>query len=218
MKRLHITLCAILLSACAGRYDGDEHKVSSQEPVDEVVSYENCMPLIRTGREVEDDALPAFEFIRAVSSRIFSCEYYRGLPMKIFGRTIRVKKKPVRAGYGYALADKSSVARELLSPLNLLSYYEGHKKDIEVRIETRHSYLSTYDKTVMTYLVHGRSGIISWRVVGALSVIDFTRGGSDYTLFLWVHNSRLTPEDIVHRFEKILPNIIAPFNVAEQKL
>ncbi|MBI2618101.1 hypothetical protein HYW58_01480 [Candidatus Kaiserbacteria bacterium] len=219
MKQGYIlVLFAIVLSACAERHD-DALRVLDRERLvgDEAVSYENCMPLVRTGREVPDDALPAFEFIRAVSSRIFSCEYYRGQPIKVFGHAVHIKKKPVRAGYGYALADGSSVVKELLSSHNLLSYYEGEHAKIRVRVEKHHSHLSSYDKTVATYLVQGRNDILPWRTVGALSVVDFSKGGSEYTLFLWVHGARLSTKDIVERFEKILPNIIAPFNVAAKK-
>jgi len=169
------------------------------------------MPAVLGKREVSHEDTPqAVKFIRDIAGTIFSCEYFYGEKIKVLGHVVRLNKRPVHAGYGYAVADSSAVINELITTSNLAFYYEDYAGQIDVRIEKRGVHVSELDRNFIVYFVKGRYLLFPQQLVAAFSTINFMQDGRTYTLFLWVQGSHLTHQGIIDRFKKALSIIRVP--------
>ncbi len=209
-KLLVSVIVAVILSSCAQRGSGSTSGGPSALINDEVVVYESCMGEILNARDKELEVPHTIAFVKDLVGEMFSCENFRGAPVKFFGKKVRIQGRSIHAGYGYALADRKQVISELLSKENFKGYYYDPRGRFKVSINRRLDYVRAYDRTVPTYIIVANVKYIGKRTIGALSVIDFSQEGRDYTAFLWIHGLGLTQEKIVSRFEKLLRFIASP--------
>lgn len=205
---LLISGVASLFWSCA-QVPNSQFKVNEIEG-DEVLVPEDCMPVVLRQRSSAQDVPEVVKFINDTATGIFSCEYFRGGKIKVFGRVIQVNKRPVYTGYGYALADRRSVIDELLSSTNLESYYGDLNKKIKIKVEKRAVHIKKIDKNIFLYLVTGKYFLSSARVITVLSPVEFRNNGRDYILFMWAQGGNLTIESVVDRFRRIMNDVIIP--------
>jgi hypothetical protein len=187
-----------VINACSGYI--------STQGTDDVVTFESCMSQILRGRD-SVDVNPSISFVSSVAHDIFSCENFRGEAIKFYGKKIRTNGTPLYSGYGYAVADRRSVVKDLLLSANLELNYRDSSGDFKFFVEQNPTYISDYDIGIRTYTIIGQYKSIK-QSIGAVSIVDFSHDGLEYTGFFWVHGLGLTQEKIVYRMRKLLPFIL----------
>lgn len=221
MQKLRVLIPFLVAVLCTGCVSVVDRPVLTVLNADselsglEVVAYRNCIAEMHGARDAKLGTIPpALALISDVADTIFSCEYFEGEKMKVFGRVPRIGDKAVHAGYGYALADKSTVIGELLSSANIESYYDvAHMK---VRVKKDYVHLDYADTNSIVYRVAMRSAFLPWRRVAVFALVDFKDGVKLYTMFLWVQAAHLTDEEVVHNFERMIM-LVKPPKVREAR-
>ena len=214
MNTLQISFVALIaatfLSSCASPINRLKGEGTPALIGDEVVVYESCMGGVHDARDAEAEIPPTVIFVKDLVSEMFLCENFRGAQVIVFGNKVSINGRPVYAGYGYALADGTQVIDKFISKENFEGYYYDPDGKFKVKIHQQHHYIPAFDRTVITFMIVAKVKYAGEYTIGALSVVDFSHGGQDYTVFLWVHGLRLTQKEIVLRFEKILDLIFQP--------
>ncbi len=211
---MRIVILALLL-VCVGCANREEPPATSSFPGDEIAISRDCMPEILPGRTVEaQEYEPIIRFVHELSSRIFSCDYYEGEPVRFFGKTVKIKGRPVRSGYGLAIADHASIVHELFSVANFRIQYDELKFKLRIQQKWVHTTYGGVERSHLVYIVEARKQFIPWQTIGALTTLDFSVRQDKYTAFLWVQGLGLSDEEIVNRF-RTLSAFLVPTEVAQ---
>ncbi|HEC32720.1 MAG TPA: hypothetical protein ENI63_00480 [Candidatus Kaiserbacteria bacterium] len=175
-------------------------------------SFKDCMQYVHTTRG-QGDIPPALGFIRDISQSIFSCEYFRGKPIRsygVFGPKLKINGNVVYSGWGYAITDKPYTLSELLNAPN---FAERYKSSGNIKVTVKEEPIFTenmYSRVFKTYFVRVSSQYFSTRNVAALGVFDFSRNRQDYRLFLWVQDHILTKYEVTKRFNALISIVSVP--------
>jgi len=204
-------IVVMFLASCALPGDGSVLRITPSLVSDEVIGFKSCMGEIHNARKNEVEVPPTVTFVKNLAAEMFLCENFRGAPVSFFGKKIYISKgRLLYAGYGYALAGREQVTDELLLEENFKRNYSDPRGKFKVKVDRRRVYIQAYDRTVPAYMIVAQTKYFGAPTIGALSVINFSHEGLDYTAFLWVHGLQLTEVKIVARFEKLLHFIILP--------
>lgn len=174
-------------------------------------SFKDCMPYVHTARS-QGDIPPSLKFIKDISQTIFSCEYFRGRPMryyKSFGPKLKINGNVVYSGWGYAITDNPNALSGLLNAPNFADYYKG-SGDIEVTIKEEPISMNRYSRAFRTYFVRVNDRYFSAQNVAALGILNFLKDGQSYRLFLWIQDRSLTRYEVTRRFRALISIVPIP--------
>ncbi|NQV93010.1 hypothetical protein HQ403_00750 [Candidatus Kaiserbacteria bacterium] len=170
---------------------------------------------------VNGDVPPSLVFIQQVSQAIFSCEYFRGKPLRRygnFGPQLKINGHKLFAGWGYAITDGSNSFTELINAQNFATFYKDFGK-VKLNVNEGPLTVGDYDKKLRAFFVEVRSRyIIGTKTIAALGMFSFYKSKTKYRLFLWVQDYDLTRSEIAQRFGGMMELIVVPkTSIAEVK-
>lgn len=206
----------LVLSACAQRQEEHlESTYAGEGSFKAVGTPADCSPYVLKARQEERPVM--LEFVRELPHAIFSCQYWRGKPIRYFGnmgkklkfRRADGSKQVVYAGFGYALADLTKEVEELLTKVNVRESLGFSRGKFEVQVREDPTEIPGYGQT-RTFYVEVSGPYIRNRTIAALTVFDFPRLDVKFRTFLWVQAYSVTKASAARIFGYLLEGIEAP--------